>query len=45
MKSFGADVCEALVAYDDEDFSKVVDIIYPKRYDIIRMGGSNAQVC
>lgn len=45
MKSVGADLCEALVAYEDGDFSKVVDLIYPKRYDIIRIGGSNAQVC
>ena len=40
----GLPVCEAMVAAADGDFAKAVDLIYPVRYDIIRIGGSGAQV-
>ncbi|XP_052069856.1 tetratricopeptide repeat protein 38-like [Mytilus californianus] len=43
MKSVGSDLCEALIAFEDGQFDKAVDIIYPKRYQIINLGGSNAQ--
>ncbi|CAC5389483.1 Tetratricopeptide repeat protein 38 [Mytilus coruscus] len=43
MKSVGSDLCEALIAFEDGQFGKAVDIIYPKRYQIINLGGSNAQ--
>lgn len=44
MKSVGSDLCEALIAFEDGQFDKAVDIIYPKRYQIVNLGGSNAQV-
>ena len=34
----------ALVAYDDGQYDAVVDLMKPLRYDILRIGGSNAQV-
>ena len=40
----GLPICEAFVAYDEQDFAKAVDILYPKRYNIWKIGGSNAQV-
>lgn len=38
-------LCEALVAYDDGDYAKAVDLMWPIKYDIITIGGSEAQVC
>lgn len=43
MKSVGADVCKALVLYVDGQYSAAVNLLLPKKYEIIRMGGSNAQ--
>ena len=34
----------ALVAYNDGQYDAVVDLMKPLRYDILRIGGSNAQV-
>ncbi len=34
----------ALVAYDDGQYNAAVDLMKPLRYDILRIGGSNAQV-
>lgn len=36
-------LCEALVAYDDGDYAKAVDLMWPIKYDIITIGGSEAQ--
>lgn len=36
-------LCEALVAYDDGDFSRVVELMWPIKYKIITLGGSEAQ--
>lgn len=38
-------VCEALVAYDDGDYARAVDLMWPIKYDLITIGGSEAQVC
>jgi len=36
-------LCEALVAYDNGEFEKAVDILHPIRYKIVTLGGSHAQ--
>lgn len=43
MNTVGLDLCEAFAAYEDQQFSAAVNIIYPKRYQIVKLGGSNAQ--
>ena len=43
-KEIGLSICEAFVAYDNEDYAKAVDILNPMRYKIWKIGGSNAQV-
>lgn len=42
-KEVGLAVCEALVAYDEGQFSKAVDLVNPVRYQVIKVGGSHAQ--
>ncbi len=37
-------MCEAFIAYDDGDFAKATDLLYPIRYKVVTIGGSNAQV-
>ncbi|XP_067666237.1 tetratricopeptide repeat protein 38-like isoform X2 [Haliotis asinina] len=39
----GLTLCEAFVAYKDDDFAKAVDLLKPIRYNIIKIGGSHAQ--
>ena len=36
-------ICEALVAYKQGDFEKVVELMLPIRYDIRKLGGSHVQ--
>lgn len=35
---------ESLVAYSDGDYAAAVDILFPRRYDVKHIGGSNLQV-
>jgi len=37
-------ICEAFVAYDDGNYGNAVDLLYPVRYKVWKIGGSNAQV-
>ena len=39
----GLPICEALVAYRNSDYARTVDLLYPIRYQIRRIGGSHAQ--
>ncbi|XP_065913134.1 tetratricopeptide repeat protein 38-like [Dysidea avara] len=39
----GAPTCEALLAYGKQQFDEVVSLLVPRRYDIVRLGGSWAQ--
>uniref|UniRef100_A0A2C9JUD5 Tetratricopeptide repeat protein 38 n=2 Tax=Biomphalaria glabrata TaxID=6526 RepID=A0A2C9JUD5_BIOGL len=39
----GSQLFQAFIAYNDEDYSKVVDLINPVRSKIIKIGGSHAQ--
>ena len=39
----GLPLCEALVAYRTGDYEQAVDLLYPIRYQIRRIGGSHAQ--
>ena len=40
----GLPMCEAFVAFDDGDYARATDLLMPVRYDIWKVGGSNAQV-
>ena len=44
MTQVGGQMMNALVAYNDGQYDAVVDLMKPLRYDILRIGGSNAQV-
>ncbi|XP_053574990.1 tetratricopeptide repeat protein 38 [Bombina bombina] len=39
----GYPLCKALVEYDNGNYDKAVDLIQPIRYQILEIGGSNAQ--
>ncbi|XP_013774290.1 tetratricopeptide repeat protein 38-like isoform X2 [Limulus polyphemus] len=39
----GRKIIQALLAYDEERYEDVVSLLYPLRYEIVEIGGSNAQ--
>ena len=41
--AIGLPLCEAMLAYRQGDYARVVDLLMPLRYDIIKIGGSHAQ--
>lgn len=43
-KEVGLAVCEALVDYNNEDYSAAVEKIWPLRCHLVNIGGSDAQV-
>lgn len=43
-KEVGFSLCEAIIAYDEGRVEDCCDILYPLRYQIVQIGGSNAQV-
>jgi len=42
--SVGLPLCQALVEFENGNCDKAVDLLYPIRYQLIHLGGSNAQV-
>ncbi|KAJ8322004.1 hypothetical protein KUTeg_000475, partial [Tegillarca granosa] len=42
-KEVGVALCEAFVLYDQGKFDEALELLYPLRYKILRIGGSNAQ--
>lgn len=36
-------LCEGMIAYEAGDHDKAVDLMWPRRHDIVRIGGSHAQ--
>ncbi|XP_029455900.1 tetratricopeptide repeat protein 38 [Rhinatrema bivittatum] len=42
-QSLGLPLCQALVEFEDGNYSKAVELLYPVRYQILQIGGSNAQ--
>ncbi|XP_019622833.1 PREDICTED: tetratricopeptide repeat protein 38-like [Branchiostoma belcheri] len=42
-KKVGVAMCEAFLAYDEGDFARAVDLLAPVRYQVVTIGGSNAQ--
>jgi hypothetical protein len=42
-KELGENVFNTIFEFDQGNYERVVDILYPIRYDLIKMGGSNAQ--
>ncbi len=43
MNAVTVPLCEAVFAYEKGDFTKVVELMLPIRYDYARIGGSHAQ--
>lgn len=43
MKKIGLILCEAIVAFEAGEYHKTVELLYSRRYQIINLGGSNAQ--
>ncbi|NXD16852.1 TTC38 protein, partial [Nothocercus nigrocapillus] len=41
--SLGLPLCQALVEFENGNCDKAVDLLYPIRYQLIQIGGSNAQ--
>lgn len=37
-------MCQAMMAYDQGNYSQAVDLLYPLRYRVVDIGGSDAQV-
>ena len=44
IREVGIKLCEAIIAYNEEEYNKATDLLMSIRYDIIRIGGSHAQV-
>ena len=40
----GVPLCQALVEYDEGNYSRVVELLHPVRYRMAEIGGSDAQV-
>ncbi|OPL21188.1 hypothetical protein AM593_04267, partial [Mytilus galloprovincialis] len=43
VSEVGIPLCEGIVAYEEGNYSKAVELLYPIRYEIIKIGGSDAQ--
>ena len=43
MRSAGTALCEALWRYRQGDYGGAVDVLYPVRYEIRKIGGSHVQ--
>nr|XP_057920111.1 tetratricopeptide repeat protein 38-like isoform X2 [Doryrhamphus excisus] len=41
--SVGMPLCQALMEYQGGNYSETVELMYPIRYRIVELGGSNAQ--
>ena len=37
-------LCESIAAFEDTDYERAVNILFPVRDKVINIGGSNAQV-
>lgn len=42
-RNVGVSLCKAMAAYKDCDFALATEIVYPLRYKIVSVGGSNSQ--
>ncbi len=43
MRDSGRPLCEAILAYREGDYGRAVDVLFPVRAEIRRLGGSHAQ--
>lgn len=43
-QSLGIPMCQAMVEYNQRNYSQAVELLYPLRYRIVDIGGSDAQV-
>lgn len=44
-KDFGHDLMKGLIAYKEKRYDAAVELLHPIRYELVKCGGSNAQVC
>ena len=44
MKRYGSQLVQSLVAFDEGNYARAVDLLNPIRYEFINMAGSIAQV-
>ena len=44
MQIIGVPLLESMQEYQEGNYEKAVDLLYPVRYEIWRLGGSEAQV-
>lgn len=42
-KTVGMPVCQAMTEYDQGNYSQAMELLYPLRYSLVKMGGSDAQ--
>lgn len=42
-KSIGVPMCQAMIEYDQGNYNQSVELLYPLRYRIVNIGGSDAQ--
>lgn len=43
-KEVGIPLCEGILAFENGEYQKAVETLYPIRYEVIKIGGSHAQV-
>ncbi|KAI3371570.1 hypothetical protein L3Q82_024137, partial [Scortum barcoo] len=43
-ETIGVPMCQAMMEYDQGNYSRAVELLYPLRYRVVRVGGSDAQV-
>ncbi|XP_074533688.1 tetratricopeptide repeat protein 38 [Halichoeres trimaculatus] len=41
--TMGLPMCQAMVEYDQGNYNQAVELLYPLRYDVLNIGGSDAQ--
>lgn len=42
-KEVGIPLCEGILAFENGEYQRAVEILYPLRYNVMKIGGSNAQ--
>lgn len=43
-QTIGIPMCQALMEYDEGNFNQAFELLYPLRYQMVDIGGSDAQV-
>lgn len=45
VPKLGLPLLQAFVEFENNNYDKAVELLYPVRYQLVEIGGSNAQVC